>query len=76
MPLPQRPFFAHPAYRTVSGLFGLVLLGCAGWVLLEASLPPLGRLGGGLFLLALASNHLWCAWARREPWLSKIGPLP
>lgn len=76
MTQPARPFFAHPAYRAVSGAFGLVLLGCAGWVWLRASTPGWGTLLGGALLVLVAGNHLWSAMAAREPWLSKIGPLP
>ncbi len=71
-----RPFFTHPVYRAVSGTFGLVLLGCAGWVWLQAPTTGWGTLLGGALLVLLAGNHLWSAVAAREPWLSKIGPLP
>lgn len=73
----KRPFFAHPLYRTASALFGLVLAGVAGWIAIGGNTAhPAIQLGAVILFLGLGGNLMWAAWKAREPWVSKIGPLP
>ena len=70
------PYYVKPAYRLLSGLFGVFLMGVGGYALLFAD--PLTALhfalGAGMVLFG--SNMLLSACTAKESWLSGIGPLP
>ena len=73
----KRPFFVHPLYRAASALFGSLLIGLAGWIALDGNSAHLAiQLGAVALFLGLGGNLVWAAWNAREPWVSKIGPLP
>lgn len=61
--------------RLFSAVFGVLLLGSAGYLLRQPGLGP-AELIAVLLLGALGLNLLWSAWRGRESWLSRIGPLP
>lgn len=70
------PVYAKSGYRLVSSVFGALLVGGGVYVLLTASPMTAPELIGGCALAILGANHLLSARVGREPWLSKIGPLP
>ena len=73
----KRAFFAHPLYRAASALFGLILVGGAGWIVVGGNAAhPAIQLGAVALLFGFGGNLVWAAWNAREPWVSKIGPLP
>lgn len=70
------PFYAKPVYRLVSGAFGVLLIGVGLYALILAGPLTVLSAAGGLLLVAVGGNTLASAFANKESWLSKIGPLP
>lgn len=73
---PARPYYTRRGYRIASALLGAGLIVAA--VVLLASAAPmtwLQLLTAGVLAL-LGGNLVISARAAREPWLSRLGPLP
>ena len=70
------PFYAHPIYRCLSGAFGCFLLFVGVYVFLFAETSIAIRWAASAVFLLLGGNTVSSALKAREPWISKIGPLP
>lgn len=57
-------------------IFGLFLALIGLYVLAASPAAVAWRILGGLALLTIGGNAMWCAWRRTRSWLSRIGPLP
>ena len=78
MPLAKTkpPFYARPIYRCLSGAFGGFLLFSGVYIFLFAETTFAIRCAATAVFLLLGGNAVSSAWQAREPWISKIGPLP
>ncbi len=75
MTLPQ--FYAGRSYRLLSGAFGAFLAGVGVYALFFAGEPwDALRLAVSLGLMVLGANMVLSAYAAKESWLSRLGPLP
>lgn len=75
-PQETKPFHARRGYRWVSGAFGAFLAGVGAYVLVLSGPMTALSLGGGFALLLIGGNMVVSAYAGKESWLSRIGPLP
>ncbi len=71
------PFHAKRGYRLFSGVFGAFLLG-VGVYALALGFAPMSALHlvGGIGLVLVGGNMVVSAYAAKESWLSRLGPLP
>lgn len=74
--MPEEKFYQGPIYRLLTALFGVFLCGCGIFVFLQHDLTLLIRIGAGLVLFLLGASAIWSAYQSKEPWMSKLGPLP
>ena len=72
----QPPFYTRRVYRGITLLFGLVLLGVGGYVVLALEHSQWLVTGFGVILLILGVDAVIAAIRGKEPLVSKIGPLP
>ena len=72
----QPPFYARPIYRWLSGAFGVFLLFSGIYIFLFAETTFAIRCAATAVFLLLGGNAVSSAWQAKEPWISKIGPLP
>lgn len=70
------PFYAGKVYRLLTAAFGVLLLGVGVYALFFADTSPVFRFAGGSALVLVGYNMLSSACKAKEPWLSKLGPLP
>ena len=70
------PFYARPMYRCLSGAFGGFLLFSGVYIFLFAETSFAIRCAASAVFLLLGGNTVSSAWKAKEPWISKIGPLP
>lgn len=70
------PFYARPVYRWLSGAFGCFLLFAAAYIFMFAETSTAMRWAVSAVFLLLGGNTVSSALKAREPWISKIGPLP
>mgnify|MGYP001229670524 CR=1 FL=1 len=70
------PFYARRTYRLLSGSFGAFLVGVGLYALFfEGPLTAL-RLAASVGLVMFGGNMAASAYAAKQSWLSRIGPLP
>lgn len=71
----QKPFYAKPTYRLMSGAFSAFLMGVGIYVLLFSG--PLTALSVivGLALVVFGGNMAFTAYFGKESWLSRLGPM-
>jgi hypothetical protein len=62
--------------RIAAGLFGALLLGVGVYALAFSEASPAWRYLGGSLIAVLGANAVYGALSGKEPWISKIGPLP
>lgn len=72
----RTPYYARRPYRLLSGIFGTFLIGAGVYVLLFAGPLTTLHLVVGPGLVLLGGNLSASAFAAKESWLSRIGPLP
>ncbi len=72
----SKPFYAKHLYRWLSGTSGAFLIGVGLYALILAGPLTLLSVVGGLGLILVGGNMVASAYAARESWLSKLGPLP
>ena len=70
------PYFARKPYRTLTGLFGLLLMAIGMFAIFVGGDQILLRVAVGVCILALGCNAVVAAWRAKEPWIARIGPLP
>ena len=70
------PFYARPIYRWLSGAFGCFLLFSGVYIFLFAETSFAIRCAASAVFSLLGGNTVSSAWQAKEPWISKIGPLP
>lgn len=70
------PFYAGPIYRWLSGAFGCFLLFVGVYVFLFAETSTALRWAASAVFLLLGGNTVSSTLKAKEPWISKIGPLP
>jgi len=70
------PFYARRTYRLFSGLFGAFLVAVGLYALIFATSFSALRVVVGAALVVLGANMARSAYAAKESWLSRIGPLP
>lgn len=68
--------YAKRAYRLVSAVFGAFLVAVGFYVLVFADSSFVMQLVVGVIFVVLGGNLVISAYAGKESWLSKIGPLP
>lgn len=70
------PFYARQTYRWLAGAFGGFLLFGGVYIFLFAETAFATRCAASAVFLLLGGNAVASAWKAKEPWISKIGPLP
>jgi hypothetical protein len=63
-------------YRVLTGALGIALVGGGLYGVSIAGLQSAWAMLIAAALVVLGANMVWSAWAARESWLSRIGPLP
>lgn len=71
-----KPFYAGRTYRLITAALGLLLVGLGGYALLLAEAAGMLRFVAGAALVLVGGNMVWSAYRVKEPWLSRLGPLP
>jgi hypothetical protein len=72
----ERPrYYQTLPYRLLTGTLGIALLGGGLYGITAGPLSAV-RILVAAALVVLGVNMVWSAWAARESWLSRIGPLP
>ncbi|MDP2267938.1 MAG: hypothetical protein Q8K46_02110 [Deltaproteobacteria bacterium] len=75
-PHERTPFYAKRIYRLLSGALGAALIGVGLYALMLAGPLTVLSAVGGIGLILVGGNMVASAYASKESWLSRIGPLP
>jgi len=72
----SQPFYARRMHRLLTAGFGLFLTGVGLYAIFFADTATAVRFAGGSVLVLAGGNMVYSACKAKQPWLSKLGPLP